>query len=379
MVVMIIYYTVKFCTREKNYGDEYMINALVLFGGVSSEHDVSTVSARSVIENTPADKYNVIKVGITKDGRWLKYDGDVNNLPDDRWLEDTKNLKKAILSPDRQDRGLLVFGDSGVENIRIDVAFPVLHGKNGEDGTIQGFLQVAGIPFVGCDMLASACCMDKVTTNTLIDAAGIPQAKWIGLNQYDYNKQPQKYIDEAAEYLGFPIFVKPANAGSSVGVSKAKDTDSLSAAIDIAFREDCKLVLEEGISGMEVECAVLGNEEPVASICGEIEPANDFYDYESKYVNPASLLHIPARLDEGKMNEVREAAVKTYKALGCSGLARVDFFVRESDGLVMLNEPNTIPGFTSISMYPKMFAASGVPYPELIDRLFSFALEKWEK
>lgn len=356
-----------------------MKNALILFGGVSSEHDVSTVSANSVIKNIPTDKYNVIKLGITKDGRWFKYDGDVNNLPDDRWLEDTENLSKAIISPDRNDHGILVFRNYGVETIRVDVCFPVLHGKNGEDGTIQGFLQAAGIPFVGCDMLASACCMDKVMTNTLADAAGIAQAKWLGLNEYTYRKNPQKYIDEAVEYLGFPIFVKPANAGSSVGVSKAKDRDGLVSAIDKAFKEDCKLVLEEGITGMEVECAVLGNEEPIASVCGEIEPANDFYDYEAKYVNPASLLHIPARLDEQKMNEVREAARNAYMALGCSGLTRVDFFVRESDGKVLLNEPNTIPGFTSISMYPKLFAASGIPYSELIDRLFTYALEKWDK
>lgn len=354
-----------------------MKNALILFGGVSSEHDVSTVSARSVIENTPADKYNIIKLGITKSGQWFKYDGDTCNLPEDKWLKDTENLTKAIISPDRSDHGILVFGKNGIEKIRVDVCFPVLHGKNGEDGTVQGFLQVAGIPFVGCDMLASANCMDKVMTNTLADAAGIAQAKWMGLNQYDYNKNSEMYIEKAAEYLGFPIFVKPANAGSSVGVSKAKDKTGLAEAIAVAFKEDKKLVLEEGITGMEVECAVLGNDEPIASICGEIEPANDFYDYEAKYVNPASLLHIPARLEEDKMNEVREIAKKTYKALGCTGLARVDFFVRESDGKVMLNEPNTIPGFTSISMYPKLFKATGIPYSELIDRLLTFAMEKW--
>lgn len=354
-------------------------NALILFGGVSSEHDVSTVSARSVITNTPTEKYNIIKVGITKDGRWFKYDGSAENLPDDKWLRDTDNLTKAVISPDRTDHGILVFGKDGIETVRIDVCFPVLHGKNGEDGTIQGFLQVAGIPFVGCDMLASSCCMDKVMTNTLADAAGIAQAKWLGLNKYDYNKNPDEYIEKIADYLGFPVFVKPANAGSSVGVSKVKSKEKLTKAIKLAFKEDSKLVIEEGITGMEVECAVLGNEEPIASICGEIEPANDFYDYEAKYVNPASLLHIPARLGEDKMNEVRETAKRAYKALGCSGLARVDFFVREGDGKVMLNEPNTIPGFTSISMYPKLFAASGVPYSELIDRLFTCAMEKWGK
>ncbi len=355
-----------------------MMNALILFGGVSSEHDVSVVSAKSVIENIPSDKYNVIMLGITKDGKWFKYDGDVKNLPEDKWLDDSASLTKAVISPDRNDHGLLLFEADGVKTLKIDVAFPVLHGKNGEDGTIQGFLQLAGIPYVGCDMLSSACCMDKVMTNTLADAAGIPQAKWLGLNEYDYNKNPEIYIDKAAEYLGFPIFVKPANAGSSVGVSKADCKASLATAIVKAFKEDSKLVLEEGIVGMEVECAVMGNEEPIASICGEVVPCNDFYDFEAKYVNPASELHIPARLSEEKIEEVRAAARNAYKALGCSGLARVDFFVRSSDGLVMLNEPNTIPGFTSISMYPKMFAASGVPYAELINKLFTLALEKWK-
>lgn len=354
-----------------------MLNALILFGGVSSEHDVSVVSAKSVIENIPTDKYNVTMVGISKDGRWFRYTGDVANLPEDKWLEDTANLTKAVISPDRNDHGILVFEEDGVKTVRIDVAFPVLHGKNGEDGTIQGFMQVAGIPFVGCDMLASACCMDKVMTNTLADAAGIPQAKWLGFSSYNYGKDSQKYIDKAADYLGFPIFVKPANAGSSVGVSKADSKEDLAVAIEKAFREDSKLVLEEGIDGIEVECAVMGNDEPVASVCGEVVPCNDFYDFEAKYVNPASELHIPARLSDEKHEEVRNAAKNAYKALGCSGLTRVDFFVRKSDGLVMLNEPNTIPGFTSISMYPKMFAASGLPYAELIDKLFTLALEKW--
>lgn len=356
-----------------------MKNALILFGGVSSEHDVSVVSAKSVIENIPTDKYNVIMVGISKDGRWFRYDGDVANLPEDKWLDDAEHLTKAVVSPDRTDHGLLVFEDDGVKTVRIDVAFPVLHGRNGEDGTIQGFLQVAGIPYVGCDMLASACCMDKVMTNTLADAAGIPQAKWLGLSSYDYRKAPEEYINKAADYLGFPIFVKPANAGSSVGVSKATDKESLAVAIEKAFKEDSKLVLEEGIDGVEVECAVMGNEEPIASVCGEVVSCNDFYDFEAKYINPASELHIPARLSDVKHEEVRAAARNAYKALGCSGLTRVDFFVRKSDGLVMLNEPNTIPGFTSISMYPKMFAASGIPYAELIDRLFNLALEKWER
>lgn len=355
-----------------------MKKALIIFGGASSEHSVSCVSAAYVISNIPTDKYDVVTVGITRDGEWYLYEGDVSLLPEDKWLTSGK-CTKAVLSPDRKDKSLLVFRDGSVEKIKIDVAFPVLHGKNGEDGTIQGFLQVAGIPFVGCDALSSACCMDKEITNTLADAAGIPQAKWLGYTKYEYDKASEEYIKKAEDYLGFPIFVKPANAGSSVGVTKAVDVDSLKKAIDKAFKEDSKIVLEEGVDGMEVECAVLGNEEPIASICGEIVPCNDFYDYEAKYINPSSELHIPARLPQEKIDEVRAAACNAYKAFGCSGLARVDFFVRHSDGKVMLNEPNTIPGFTSISMYPKMFAASGIPYSELIDRLLTLAMEKWDR
>ena len=355
-----------------------MKKVLVLFGGVSSEHDISLISAKSVIENIPKDKYEPVLMGITKDGEWYLYNGSVDALPKDKWLENKENITPATISLSRADHGIVVFGDE-ISKIRIDVVFPVLHGKNGEDGTIQGMLQLAGIPYVGCDMISSACCMDKVYTNTLADAAGIPQAKWLGVREYDYSKEKESTLTKAEEYLGYPIFVKPANAGSSVGVSKATDKQSLDEAIIKAFKEDSKLVLEEGISGAEVEVAVLGNDEPIASVVGEVEACNDFYDFDAKYINSASNLYIPARLSEEKAEEVRRAAVNAYKALGCSGLARVDFFVRHSDGAVMLNEPNTIPGFTSISMYSKLFAASGVPYPELVDRLICFAMEKWEK
>ncbi len=354
-----------------------MKKALILFGGASSEHDVSLVSAQSVITHTPKDAYELVLVGITKDGRWYLYEGDVALLPKDQWLTQTDALTPAVLSPDREDHGLIVFGDP-VRKIRVDVVFPVLHGKNGEDGTVQGLLQLAGIPFVGCDMLASACCMDKAITNTLADNAGIRQAKWLGFRDFEYRRDPQVYIKKAKTTLGYPIFVKPANAGSSVGVSKATDDASLAEAIDVAFREDRRIVLEEGIDGREVECAVLGNENPIASIVGEIVSANDFYDYEAKYINAASELHIPADLPADKANEVRFAAINAYKTLGCSGLTRVDFFVRKSDGAVLFNELNTIPGFTSISMYPKLFEASGIPYSELIGRLFACALEKWD-
>ncbi len=352
-----------------------MKKALILFGGVSSEHDISLISAKSVIENTPKDKYDIITVGITKDGRWYLYTGDVENLPEDKWLCDESRLTSAVLSPDRADHGIIVLGEKA-KKIKVDVVFPVLHGKNGEDGAVQGLLQLAGIPFVGCDMISSACCMDKVITNTLLDEAGIAQAKWLGLKEHEYKENGEEFIKKAEEYLGYPIFVKPANAGSSVGVSKATDKDSLKRAIDKAFKEDTKLVLEEGITGKEIECAVLGNEEPIASLVGEIESCNDFYDYDAKYINEASKLYIPARIEQKISDEIRETAVRAYKALGCSGLARVDFFVREGDNKVLLNEPNTIPGFTSISMYPKMFQKSGVEYPELIDRLFMLACER---
>lgn len=352
-----------------------MKKALILFGGVSSEHDISLISAKSVIENTPKDKYDIITVGITKDGRWYLYTGDVENLPEDKWLCDESRLTPAVLSPDRADHGIIVLGEKA-KKIKVDVVFPVLHGKNGEDGAVQGLLQLAGIPFVGCDMISSACCMDKVITNTLLDEAGIAQAKWLGLKEHEYKENGEEFIKKAEEYLGYPIFVKPANAGSSVGVSKATDIESLKKAIDKAFKEDTKLVLEEGITGKEIECAVLGNEEPIASLVGEIESCNDFYDYDAKYINEASKLYIPARIEQKISDEIRETAVRAYKALGCSGLARVDFFVRKGDNKVLLNEPNTIPGFTSISMYPKMFQKSGVEYPELIDRLFMLACER---
>ncbi len=355
-----------------------MKKVLVLFGGVSSEHDISLISAKSVIENMPKDKYEPILMGITKDGDWYLYEGETDALPEDKWLEDSSKITPATVSVSRSDHGIIIFGDEA-KKVRIDVVFPVLHGKNGEDGTIQGMLQLAGIPFVGCDMISSACCMDKVVTNTLADAAGIPQAKWLGVSESTYEQTKAELIKKANEYLGYPIFVKPANAGSSVGVSKATDDESLDKAIRKAFKEDSKLVLEEGISGVEVECAVLGNDEPIASVLGEVEACNDFYDFEAKYISDASNLYIPARLPQEKSDEVRKAAINAYKALGCSGLTRVDFFVRHSDGAVLLNEPNTIPGFTSISMYPKMLAQSGIEYGELIDRLLCLACEKWEK
>ena len=353
------------------------LTVLALFGGNSSEHDVSTVSAQSVINNIPRDKYDVIMLGITKDGRWLRYSGDTANLPEDKWLEDESKLNPAYIVPDTSVSGIVEIVDGKAVTTKVDVVFPILHGKNGEDGTVQGLLQLAELPFVGCDMISSADCMDKAVTNALADRAGIAQAKWLSFTEYEYRSNPQKALDEAVETLGYPIFVKPANAGSSVGISKATDIHTLADGIEVAFANDSKVVLEETVFGREVECAVLGNDEPIVATPGEIAPCNDFYDFDAKYVAGTSGLFIPARISEERLKEVKAQAIRAYKALGCEGFSRVDFFV--NDEQILLNEINTIPGFTSISMYSKLFAASGVPYPELVDRLICFAMEKWEK
>ncbi len=348
---------------------------LVLFGGVSSEHDVSLQSASSVIKNISEEKYDIVKMGITKDGRCYVYNGSPDMLPGGRWLEDTENLEPAVISTDRSHHGIIRL-KNGAEIERIDIAFPVLHGKNGEDGTMQGLLEISGIPYVGCGTAASAICMDKAVTNAMADFSCIPQAKWTAFDKHAYSGDKEALLANAAEKLGFPIFVKPANAGSSVGISKAKNIAELEAACETAFEHDPKVVLEEGIVGMEVEVAVMGNENPVASLVGEVVPCNEFYDYDAKYLANESELHIPARLPEEKLKAIQQAAVNAYRALGCQGFTRVDFFVREDDGEIMLNEPNTIPGFTSISMYPKLFAASGVPYSELLDKLLELAAER---
>ncbi len=352
-----------------------MKNVLVLFGGASSEHDVSTVSAASVLQHIPADKYNVYMMGITKEGESYLYEGDVSLLPEDKWLS-SGAVTRAFISPDRGIHGITVLRDGAYENIRMDIAFPVLHGRNGEDGTIQGLFQLAGIPFVGCDMLSSAASMDKIYTNTVADASGVPQAAWESLTAFEY-ETGAKTLDDIAEKLGYPIFVKPANAGSSVGITKAHDRDELQGALELALQHDTRIVFEEFIDGFEVECAVLGNDELETGVVGQIVPANEFYDFEAKYSNAESRLLIPAGIPAEKRDEVAASAKKVFKALGCTGFSRVDFFVTKADGRVLFNEINTIPGFTSISMYPKMMEAAGVPYAELCDRLLQLAEEKW--
>lgn len=354
-------------------------NLAVVFGGCSSEHMVSCVSASSVIKNIKKEKYNLYMIGITTDGKWYLFEGNPDMLPEDKWIDD-KYITPAFISPDASVKGIVVMRENAPEIIRLDAVQPVLHGKNGEDGTIQGLFQLAQIPFVGCNTVSSAVSMDKAYTNTIADMANIKQAKWTTSTKYEFDKNPEKFINHSAEYLGFPIFVKPANAGSSVGITKATDLKSLKKGVDIAFKEDYKIVLEEGIDGFEVECAVLGNDDPQASTVGEILPCNEFYDFEAKYINNNTGLAIPAKnIDENKINEVRKQAIKAFTALGCAGLSRVDFFVGKKDGEIYFNEINTLPGFTSISMYPKLWEASGISYPDLLDKLAELAISRGGK
>lgn len=349
------------------------IRVCVVFGGASSEHDVSLVSATHVIKNIPKDKYEIICLGITKKGRWLFYPGDVSHITTGEW-EKNPDCTPAVISPDPIHRGIIKLETEGVSVTHIDVVFPVLHGKNGEDGTIQGLLELARIPYVGCNLLASANCMDKALTHTILDSNGVKTARWASLIHEDLNRLDDK-CSAIAKKLGFPLFVKPANCGSSIGINKASDIESLKNAIKLAFTHDSKVVVEEFIKGKELECAVFGLENPISSVIGEIESCNDFYDYDAKYILGDTGLYIPARIDESDSGRIREIAVKAYKAIGCEGLSRVDFFLTD-DGEIILNEINTMPGFTPISMYPKLMNEVGIPYGDLVDRLIELALEK---
>ncbi|MEA4912792.1 MAG: D-alanine--D-alanine ligase family protein [Oscillospiraceae bacterium] len=351
------------------------LRVAVLFGGASSEYEVSLLSAASVLRNIPKDRFETINIGITKQGRWYKYAGAVESIENGAWTHDIDNLTPCILSPDRGVHGVVTFAGGSYRNERVDVVFPVLHGKNGEDGTLQGLLTLAGVPFVGCGTLSSAVCMDKAVTSTLLDAAGIPHTPWAAV-------LPAQLADfdalatQLEQRLGYPMFVKPANAGSSVGVTKAHDKGELRGALDAAFRYDGKAVVERTVVGKELEIAVCGNDRAAASAVGEIVPCNEFYDYDAKYLANKSEALIPARISDAQAREIKERAVEAYRALGCAGLARIDFLLEEATGKIFLNEPNTIPGFTSISMYPKLMAASGVPYSELIARLIDLAVER---
>ena len=343
------------------------LSVCILFGGISPEHEVSLRSAESVLNAIDHEKYHIFPVGITKEGDWILFGGkDYSMLPAGTWQNCDSN-RRATLSP-VHGQGLLSFENDCVVRERIDVVFPVLHGANGEDGAIQGLLQIAGIPYVGPHIAASAACMDKCTTKLIADQAGVRQAA--------FDHSVEAVCEQVEAKFSYPVFVKPAGTGSSVGVSKARCREDLVQALISALYFDRKVLVEEFIDGQEVECAVLGNETPMASVVGEVDSGADFYDYEAKYITDSSSLYIPARIDDAVAEQVRETAVKIYEALGCCGLSRVDFFVQRGTGEVVFNEINTIPGFTSISMYPKLFEASGIPYSQLIDKLLELAMER---
>ena len=350
------------------------LSVCILFGGMSPEHDVSLRSAESVLNNIDHSKYNVIPMGITRDGDWIIFGGnDYSELPAGTWMNNPKNDRGAI-SPVR-GQGLLRFEDDCVVRERIDVVFPVMHGENCEDGAIQGLLQLAGIPYVGPHIAASAVSMDKTLTKLVVDQAGVPQAAWHLVRRHEVKSHMDHVIEVLEKKFQYPMFVKPAGTGSSVGVSKAANREALDKALHDAAKFDEKVLVEEFIHGREIEVAVMGNSSPVASCCGEIDSGAEFYDYEAKYVTDTSTAYVPARISEEVEEQVRELAVQVYSAIGCQGLSRVDFFVTYEDNRIVFNEINTLPGFTSISMYPKLFDASGIPYPQLIDELLNLALE----
>ena len=352
----------------------HKLNVCILFGGVSPEHEVSLRSAESVLNNLNVEKYNILPVGITKDGRWILFGGnDYSQLPGGNWIEHPGNCEVTI-SPVRGE-GLLCFRDGGMSVIKVDAVFPVLHGENGEDGSVQGLLQLAGIPYVGPHVAESAVAMDKTLTKLVMDRVEIPQAAWILVHSSELTSKMNAVLDAVENRFSYPVFVKPAGTGSSVGVSKAINRISLECALKEAGKYDKKILVEEFISGIEVEVAVMGNVSPIASVCGEIDSGAEFYDYDAKYVTDTSVAYIPARIDDAVAERVREFAVKAYCAIGCQGLSRVDFFVSKDSGRIVFNEINTLPGFTSISMYPKLMAASGIPYDQLLDKLIEFALE----
>lgn len=347
----------------------------VLFGGASSEHEVSRMSATSVLNNLDREKYELVPVGIHKDGRWFYYAGDLAAIKSGAWEQGP--CTPAAFCPGSGHDGLVLFEQGGVRCLHIDAVFPVLHGKNGEDGTVQGLLDLTGIPYVGCGVLGSALCMDKIVANRVMDACGIARCEWEGMERTDL-PDFDAIEARAATRLGYPMFVKPANAGSSVGISKVHDKDGLRAAVELALLHDDRVLFERFVDGQEVECAVRGNEAVTSTLPGEILASKDFYDYEDKYVAGTSSTAIPAQLSPEKLAEVQSIAVRAYRALCCKGLSRVDFFVERGTGKVLLNEINTLPGFTDISMYPKLMMDAGDTYASLLDSLIALALQRAE-
>lgn len=344
----------------------------VIFGGRSGEHEVSLVSATSIIDALNPSRFEIVPIGISKEGRWYTGEGAMDFL---KGRNSGGEVHPAILLPDAEG-GILTW-DEGKGEVKLDVAFPVLHGPYGEDGTVQGLLELSDVAYVGCGVLSSALAMDKVVAKRLFQAKGLPTAGSLWFLSSKWADDEDAIIDEIEKKLPYPLFVKPVNMGSSVGVFKVSDRNELTDAIPEAAKYDRKVIIEEGIvDAMEIEVSVLGNDEPIASIPGEIIPSNEFYDYDAKYVDGLSDEKIPADLPQDVAKKIREIAVEAFKSIDGAGLARVDFLVRRKNHEIYLNELNTIPGFTSISMYPKLWKASGIPYPELLTRLIDLAIER---
>lgn len=340
----------------------------VLFGGQSSEHEVSCVSAVTIISNIDTEKYEVILIGITKDGRWLKA-ACLEDVKSGTW-RDSKTT--AVLSPDASHKGIIFMEEGKAQVVKVDVVFPALHGLYGEDGTVQGLLELAGIPYVGCGVVASAVSMDKFYTKVIVDTLHIRQAKYVPVRKHEL-RDMDSVIARVEKAQSYPVFVKPSNAGSSRGVSKASNREELIKALELAAEHDKKILVEETIIGREVECAVLGAYEPKTSGVGEILAAADFYDYDAKYNNAESKTVISPELPEGALETIRKAAVDIFRAVDGFGLSRVDFFVEKDTNEVVFNEINTLPGFTAISMYPMLWEVKGIGKKELVNKLIDLA------
>jgi D-alanine-D-alanine ligase len=348
----------------------------VIFGGRSGEHEVSLRSAESIINAIDKSKYEVVPIGITPQGRWLVSKNATAMLP--RAVMDSDIQQQVAILGDPTAQGLMHLSANGrnPDMEKLDVVFPVLHGTYGEDGTIQGLLEMAAVPYVGCGVLASAAGMDKVVMKQLFERAGLTLTHYEWFLRSAWEEKPDGILKKITRSLGYPVFVKPANLGSSVGISKATNKAELRGAIKDAARYDRRIIVERAVVGREIEVSVLGNDHPIASLPGEIIVGHDFYDYEDKYIDNRSRTQTPANLPKKTIEKIQRDALKAFQAIDGSGLARVDFFVESQTGRVIINEINTMPGFTSISMYPKMWEASGISYSELIDRLIALALER---
>lgn len=335
----------------------------VLFGGCSTEHDISRISAYSIIKNLDKSLYDIVIIGITKQGEWIPFEGDIESLPDGSW-------EKSVIQT-----GSFKLSKAIYELEECDVILPVLHGQNGEDGTVQGLFELLNKPYVGCGIFASAACMDKAYTKVILANAGIPQCRYIVAYRHVLRINPHAYDSEISTKLGYPCFVKPSNSGSSVGVHKVKDQSQLYAALEDAMKYDRKIIIEEFVDGREIECAVLGNSFARAASPGEIKPSKEFYDYEDKYISGTSVSCVPADISKESSEYIKELAVKAFNTLDCSGLSRIDFFLKK-DGEVLLNEINTLPGFTDISMYSKMWISEGMTYTGLLTELIELAYSR---